>query len=36
MGNFSSSGPIETGDNVLIGGFIAGGRSGATNIVVRA
>ena len=36
MANISTRGSVETGDNVLIGGFIAGGRSGATNIIVRA
>ena len=36
MANISTRGFVETGDNVLIGGFIAGARSGATNVVVRA
>jgi hypothetical protein len=36
MANISTRGMVETGDNVLIGGFIAGSQSGATNIIVRA
>ena len=36
MANISTRGFVDTGDNVLIGGFIAGARSGATNVVVRA
>ncbi len=34
--NISTRGRVETGDNVLIGGFIAGRQDGPTNIVVRA
>jgi hypothetical protein len=36
MANLSTRGSVESGDNVLIGGFIAGGPSGATNVIVRA
>lgn len=36
MANISTRGSVETGDNVLIGGFIAGSRAGATNVIVRA
>ena len=36
LGNISTRGFVETGDNVLIGGFIAGAHSGATNIILRA
>ena len=36
MANISTRGSVETGDNVLIGGFIAGARTGATNVIVRA
>ena len=36
MANISTRGFVDTGDNVLIGGFIAGARSGATNVIVRA
>ena len=36
MANISTRGFVESGDNVLIGGFIAGARSGATNVIVRA
>jgi hypothetical protein len=34
--NISTRGRVETGDNILIGGFIAGRQDGPTNIVVRA
>lgn len=34
--NLSTRGVAETGDNVLIGGFIAGIGNGPTNVVVRA
>ena len=34
--NISTRGRVETGDNVLIGGFIAGRQDGPTNIIVRA
>jgi hypothetical protein len=36
LANISTRGRVETGDNVLIGGFIAGRQDGPTNIVVRA
>ncbi|MBA2269564.1 MAG: hypothetical protein H0W20_03075 [Chthoniobacterales bacterium] len=36
MANISTRGLAEAGDNVLIGGFIAGGQDGATRVVVRA
>ena len=36
MANISTRGFVDTGDNVLIGGFIAGAQSGATNVIVRA
>jgi hypothetical protein len=36
MVNISTRGFVETGDNVLIGGFIAGHHSGNTKIVLRA
>ena len=36
LGNISSRGFVETGDNVMIGGFIAGHDSGNTKIVLRA
>lgn len=36
LANISTRGFVETGDNVLIGGFIAGRQTGATNVVVRA
>ena len=35
MANISSRGFVETGDNVMIGGFIAGGPEGPTRVVVR-
>jgi hypothetical protein len=34
--NISTRGFVQTGDNVLIGGFIAGRQPGATNVIVRA
>ena len=34
--NISTRGRVETGDNVLIGGFIAGRQDGPTNVVLRA
>jgi hypothetical protein len=34
--NISTRGFVQTGDNVMIGGFIAGRQTGPTNIVVRA
>lgn len=35
LANISSRGLVETGDNVMIGGFITGVRTGDTNVVVR-
>ena len=35
MANISTRGFVDTGDNAMIGGFITGGRPGATRIVVR-
>jgi WD40 repeat protein len=35
LANISTRGKVETGDNVMIGGFILGGDEG-TNVVVRA
>lgn len=35
LANISTRGSIQTGDNVMIGGFIYGGGPGATNIVLR-
>ena len=37
LGNISSRGFVDTGDNVMIGGFIAGGASGnSARVMVRA
>jgi len=36
LANISTRGLVRTGDNVLIGGFILGGTSGQTNILIRA
>ncbi len=36
LANISTRGFVQTGDNVLIGGFIAGRQTGPTNVVVRA
>lgn len=36
MANLSTRGFVETGDNVLIGGFITGNRNGNINVLVRA
>jgi Galactose oxidase, central domain/Kelch motif len=36
LANLSTRAMVETGDNVLIGGFILGGNSGAPHIFVRA
>jgi hypothetical protein len=36
LGNISSRGFVETDDNVMIGGFIAGHHSGNTQVVLRA
>jgi hypothetical protein len=35
LANISTRGFVETGDNVMIGGFIVGG-GGSTNVIVRA
>jgi uncharacterized delta-60 repeat protein len=36
LANISTRGLVHTGDEVLIGGFILGGSSGQTNILIRA
>ena len=36
MANLSTRGLVETGDNVLIGGFITGNRLGNINVLIRA
>jgi hypothetical protein len=36
LGNISSRGLVQTGDNVMIGGFIIGKNIGATKVIVRA
>jgi glucose/arabinose dehydrogenase len=36
LGNISSRGFVQTGDNVMIGGFIVGNNIGAAKVVVRA
>jgi plastocyanin len=36
FGNISTRGFVETGTNVMIGGFILGGASGNANVLVRA
>jgi hypothetical protein len=35
LANISTRGFVQTGDNVMIGGFILGGGTGASNVVVR-
>jgi hypothetical protein len=35
LGNISSRGFVDTGDNVMIGGFIAGNQNGNTKVLVR-
>lgn len=35
LANISSRGLVDTGDNVMIGGFIAGNNSGGTEILIR-
>jgi hypothetical protein len=35
LGNISSRGLVDTGDNVMIGGFIAGNQSGNTKVLIR-
>lgn len=34
--NLSTRGFVESGDNVLIGGFVLGGQTGNTNVLIRA
>ena len=36
LANISTRGFVETGDNVLIGGFILGNATGTTNVLIRA
>ncbi|MFN2623297.1 MAG: PKD domain-containing protein [Chthoniobacterales bacterium] len=36
LANLSTRGLVETGDNVLIGGFITGNRLGNINVLIRA
>ena len=36
LANISTRGFVDTGDNVMIGGFIAGGGEGTTKVVLRA
>jgi hypothetical protein len=36
LANISSRGFVETGENVIIGGFILGGTGGGTEVIVRA
>jgi len=36
LANISSRAVVETGDNVLIGGFTLGGSSGSPQIIIRA
>ena len=36
LANISSRGKVQAGDNVMIGGFIVGGRDQPTSVVVRA
>jgi hypothetical protein len=35
LANISSRGLVDTGDNVMIGGFIAGNNNGGTEILIR-
>lgn len=35
LANISTRGSVQTGDDVMIGGFIYAGGSGATNVVIR-
>ena len=35
LGNISSRGFVDTGDNVMIGGFIAGNQNNSTKVLVR-
>lgn len=36
LANISTRGLVQTGTNVMIGGFIAGGGSGSTKVILRA
>ncbi|MDQ3135745.1 MAG: hypothetical protein M3Q76_13265, partial [Acidobacteriota bacterium] len=36
LANISSRGFVQTGENVMIGGFIIGGGGGPTRVIVRA
>lgn len=36
LANISTRGPVQTGDGVMIGGFILGGESETTRVIVRA
>ncbi|MEO5720888.1 MAG: plastocyanin/azurin family copper-binding protein [Chthoniobacterales bacterium] len=36
LANISTRGPVQTGDNVMIGGFILGGSANPTRILARA
>lgn len=36
LANLSTRGFVDTGNNVMIGGFILGGGNGGTNLIVRA
>jgi glucose/arabinose dehydrogenase len=36
LANISTRAPVETGSNVLIGGFITGSKIGATRVAIRA
>jgi NHL repeat len=36
LANISARGFVETGDNVMIGGFILGGSTGTTRVIIRA
>jgi hypothetical protein len=36
LANVSTRGLVQTGDNVMIGGFILGNGSGTTNVLIRA
>jgi hypothetical protein len=36
LSNISSRGLVDTGDNVMIGGFIAGNQSGTMKVLIRA
>jgi len=35
LGNISSRGFVDTGDNVMIGGFIAGNQNGSAQVLIR-